>query len=157
MSVESFELAFGRGFLVLSGLRLKRSGGSAITLEELDTTQPISSPTGGYSVFPILKRPGAPFDFVSVGRAPGNDIVLGDQSVSMFHAFFRETAEGFVLQDGNSKNGTCKNGREVPRRGAEQVALLAPGDRVEFGSVPLTFFRADGLLELIGGLAHTKW
>lgn len=154
--MEAFEAAFGRAFLVLSGLKLRR-GASPITLGDAPTTDCISTPSGGFTVFAVLKRPGAPFDFVSVGRAAGNDIVLGDPSISKFHAFLRETDEGFVLQDGGSKNGTTRNEGRVAPRGAGRPVVLSPGDRVRFGSVPLTFLRADGLLDLVKSLAHTRW
>ncbi len=158
LSLEAFERAFGRAFLVLSGLKLRRGANTRVTLDDEESTNPgVAAPTGGFSVFPVLKRPGAPFDFVSVGRAAGNDIVLGDVSVSKFHAYLREVDEGFVLQDGNSRNGTTRNEQTVPRRGGGKPVLLAPGDRVKFGSVPMTFLRADGLLELVRGTSHTKW
>lgn len=160
-SVEAFEAAFGRGFLVLAGLKLKRASTRATVDDgsrDDDSTDPgRNAPTGGFVVFPIQKRPDAPFDFVSVGRAPGNDIVIGDASVSKFHAYLRETDEGFVLQDGGSRNGTTRNDEPVAARGRGKPLLLVPGDRVSFGSVTLTFLRPDGVLELVRGTAHTKW
>lgn len=156
-SLEAFEARFGRGFLVLSGLRLRRGGNTYITLGDARTTDNISSPTGGFTVFPIQKRPGAPFDFVSLGRASGNDLVVGDPSVSKFHAFLRQDGAHFVLQDGGSKNGTTANDRRVPSRNSGKPLVLIAGDRVKFGSVPMTFLLAEGLLELVHGLAHTSW
>lgn len=159
-ALETFEAAFGRGFLVLSGLKLRR-GSSRATLDDLDdddSTNPGKNvPTGGFVVFPIQKRPDAPFDFVSVGRAPGNDIVLGHSSVSKFHAYLRETEEGFVLQDGGSRNGTRRNDVPVAARGHGKPVLLAAGDQLKFGSVTVTYLRASGLLELVRGTAHTTW
>lgn len=156
-SREELEDAFGRGFFVLSGLRLKR-GSMRATIDDDDSTDPgRNKPTGGFVVFPIQKRPDAPFDFVSVGRATGNDIVLGNSSVSKFHAFLRETEGGFVLQDGGSRNGTTRNDVPVAPRGHGKPTRLVPGDRVRFGGVALVFVDAEGLLELLSGTAHTKW
>lgn len=156
-SVAAFEAAYGRGFLVLVGLKLKR-GSTRATVDDGESTDPgRNAPSGGFTVFPVQKRPDAPFDFVSVGRAPGNDIIIGDASVSKFHAYLRETEEGFVLQDGGSRNGTTRNDVPVAARGHGKPVVLAPGDRVKFGAVTLTFMRAEGLLELVRGTAHTTW
>lgn len=142
---------------MLAGLKLKRGSMRATVNDDASTDPGRSPPSGGFVVFPIQKRPDAPFDFVSVGRAPGNDIVLGDASVSKFHAYLRETEEGFVVQDGGSRNGTTRNGVPVAARGQGKPTLLAPGDQVKFGAVTLTFLHADGLFDLLRGTAHTTW
>jgi len=68
---------------------------------------------------------------VRVGRAPDNDIVLGDESVSRHHARIEIDAGSGTARvvDLMSTNGTRVNGRPVA------ASALAAGDDVEFGSV----------------------
>lgn len=48
-----------------------------------------------------------------VGRAPGNEIRLDDQSVSRQHAEISKTESGWFVKDLGSKNGTMVNGQPV--------------------------------------------
>ena len=70
----------------------------------------------------------------TIGRVPGNDIVLGDASISSKHARIVRTADGFAIEDSGSRNGTFVNSEAVtaPR-------LLADGDIVRLGKILLTF------------------
>ncbi|GAA1275278.1 DUF1707 and FHA domain-containing protein [Kitasatospora nipponensis] len=65
-----------------------------------------------------------------IGRAPGSDLRLSDISVSRAHAELRRDADGWVLHDLGSTNGTHVNGRRVT--GSTPVR---PGDLVAFGSL----------------------
>jgi adenylate cyclase len=65
---------------------------------------------------------------VTFGRAPSNQVVLGDPEVSKFHAEIVLESNAFVLRDLGSSNGTHVNGRAVKSH------RLAPGDRVVIGS-----------------------
>jgi ABC transport system ATP-binding/permease protein len=149
-------LAFGQAFLVLSGVKLKPARAPQVTLGSPETTD-VATTTGTFTVFPVLKRPEAPFDFVTVGRASGNDVVIAHPSISKFHAFLRQQADGFWLQDGGSRNGTLQNGAAVASRGKGNPSLLRPGDRLRFGSVPVTFLLAEGMLDLVRELKGTAW
>ncbi|MCX4750681.1 FHA domain-containing protein [Kitasatospora sp. NBC_01287] len=64
-----------------------------------------------------------------VGRAPGSDLRLTDISVSRWHAELRRNANGWVLYDLGSTNGTQVNGHRVT--GGVPVR---PGDQISFGS-----------------------
>lgn len=64
-------------------------------------------------------------DVVRLGRAPDNDIPVSGRFVSGVHAEIRQTAEGYVLRDLDSRNGTYVNGRETRRH------RLQHGDRVD--------------------------
>ena len=69
----------------------------------------------------------------TVGRAPGSDIELPDDSVSSRHARLEETDRGWRLSDLQSTNGTFVNERRI------DSAELNPGDGVLFGEVRATF------------------
>lgn len=65
-----------------------------------------------------------------IGRAPGCDLRLTDGSVSRSHAELRREADGWILYDLGSTNGTHVNGRRVT--GGIPVR---PGDQVAFGGL----------------------
>jgi predicted component of type VI protein secretion system len=67
----------------------------------------------------------------SVGRSGEADLVVGDLTVSRLHAQILRTADGFVLTDLGSTNGTWLGGRRV---GQVQVV---PGDAVLLGDLTL--------------------
>lgn len=72
----------------------------------------------------------------SVGRQPGNDIVLNTTAVSRYHARF-DAADGQVyLVDLGTVNGTFINDKPVPSD--SRVALLS-GDVVQMGDMTLIF------------------
>lgn len=76
-----------------------------------------------------VMRAGVPFTIgggLSIGRAPGNDVVLEEGVVSGRHA--RVVPPGTVVDEG-STNGTLVNGRPVTGRQA-----LREGDVVQVGS-----------------------
>lgn len=65
---------------------------------------------------------------VSVGRGPTNDIVLPDDTVSSRHAALWADANGIMVQDLGSRNGTFIN--DVRVRGVSRAGI---GDTVRFG------------------------
>jgi hypothetical protein len=69
--------------------------------------------------FPIGDAP------VTFGRGEDNDIVIPDPAVSRVHAELRQEADGFVVSDRGSANGTRVNGE--PLTGARR---LRPGDEI---------------------------
>ena len=70
----------------------------------------------------------------TVGRTPANTIALRDVSVSAKHAQVIRTAEGFVIEDVGSRNGTFVNSEKLTEK-----RLLADGDLVRLGKIILTF------------------
>ena len=53
-------------------------------------------------------------DRITVGRAAGNDIVLGDDGqVSRVHAVLERLGGGWSIRDVSSRNGTFVNGNRV--------------------------------------------
>lgn len=85
---------------------------------------------------PIHKRAGSGKDFierVSVGRAPNNDIVIRDDSVSKVHAWFARGEEGnMYIADAGSRNKTLVNGVAIPLQSPEETNS---GDAIRFGVV----------------------
>lgn len=73
---------------------------------------------------------GAP---LTIGRTEGNDVCIDHPTVSGRHARVEPMAEGFVLTDLGSRNGSFVNGKKVTR------ALLRPNDWISLGSHVLVF------------------
>ncbi len=77
---------------------------------------------------------GAPVTF---GRDEGNDIVLDDLSASRLHAELRQEADGYVLADRGSSNGTWVNGAPVTTH------RLRSGDEIQIGDQTFRFEMSD--------------
>lgn len=71
-------------------------------------------------------------DKVTIGRAAGNDVVIGDDFVSSHHVEIDPSPRGPVLEDLESTNGTIVNGKTVG-----YPVPLRTGDLVEIGRVKL--------------------
>lgn len=80
------------------------------------------------NVFPLLEAE------QTIGRAPTNQICLPDGSVSSVHARIVRTAEGFAVEDLQSRNGTFVNGEKVDGKRS-----LADGDLIRLGKIIMTF------------------
>jgi pSer/pThr/pTyr-binding forkhead associated (FHA) protein len=72
-------------------------------------------------------------NFFMIGRAPSNQIVIDQPTVSAQHAVLLRVGDSFWLKDLNSTNGTQINGAFVTD------AELKDGDTIRFGSV-IAFF-----------------
>src|SRR4029077_5110943 len=70
---------------------------------------------------------------VTIGRGPGNQIVLKDLASSSRHAQLLKEGDRWSLEDRGSLNKTFVNGTEV------QKVPLSPGDRILIGSTELVF------------------
>lgn len=70
----------------------------------------------------------------TIGRAAQNDVVLHDTYVGRKHAEIHKAAEGYVIVDLNSHNGTLVNDARIA---APQV--LQPGDRIQIGETVVVF------------------
>jgi DNA-binding response OmpR family regulator len=80
-----------------------------------------------------------------IGRDAGNDLCLSDRQVSRRHALIRRLADGYVVEDCGSKNGTWVNG--VPVAGATR---LVDGDEVTIAAVyKLHFVDAEATAPLV--------
>jgi hypothetical protein len=170
LDTPEFRARHGNAFLVHYGAigKLRRP-------EKLQPTQifkdetpffagsPLRLLKNDYLVYPIVSTGRSPYpSMITVGRTRNNDIVLPDESVSKFHAFFREpeasgipgaapTGNGaaMLLQDAGSRNGTLFNGAPVPSQRHCGPVVVSMGGQVRFGLVELTFLDAEGLRELV--------
>jgi hypothetical protein len=98
-------------------------------------------------VYPVRRNGHSAGHLITVGRAPDNDVVVPDASISRFHAYVKEGADRqWLIQDAGSTNGTSVNGHSVPRQGNGSPIALNSGDDVRLGQVELTFLDADSLL-----------
>ncbi len=77
---------------------------------------------------------GAPVTF---GRDENNDVVIDDLSASRLHAELRQEADGYVLADRGSSNGTWVNGAAVTAH------RLRPGDEIMIGDQLFRFEVSD--------------
>jgi pSer/pThr/pTyr-binding forkhead associated (FHA) protein len=74
----------------------------------------------------------------SAGRHPDSDIFLDDVTVSRRHAEFTRAAQGYLVRDVGSLNGTYVNRERI-----EEV-LLTDGDEVQIGKYRLVFLTGSG-------------
>ncbi len=74
---------------------------------------------------------------VSIGRSGSNAIFLDDITVSRTHATIAKGAEGFVLKDAGSLNGTYINNVSVTEHS------LVSGDEFQIGKFHLLFIGAN--------------
>jgi pSer/pThr/pTyr-binding forkhead associated (FHA) protein len=84
---------------------------------------------GGRSgeAFPINR------ELMTIGRAPNSDVFLDDITVSREHARLERTANGLVLTDQGSLNGTYVNRERI------ESAQLSDGDELQIGKYRLAY------------------
>jgi hypothetical protein len=87
---------------------------------------------------PPLTFPRGAGDSFSIGRAAECDLTIADMSVSRVHATLERTADGWLLTDLSSTNGTRVNGWRARGR----VPVKA-GDVVSFGNARYSLRAAD--------------
>jgi len=73
-------------------------------------------------------------EMTTIGSTSGNDIVLGDRTVSKRHAEIGVSGGKFYVYDMNSTNGTFVNGQACKGR-----YYLRDGDEIRIGNVLLVF------------------
>lgn len=78
-------------------------------------------------------------EVVTLGRDPGNRIVISSSYISSFHARFQRLreADSFELTDLGSNNGTRVNGHKVEKK------VLGHGDMIQFGPALIARFEID--------------
>jgi FHA domain-containing protein len=74
-----------------------------------------------------------PHQMVTIGRAPDNDVVVGDPATSGHHGRIEDREGSFWISDLGSTNGTLVNGEPVIEK------ELADGDTIAIGQNSLRF------------------
>src|SRR4051794_11015243 len=74
---------------------------------------------------------------VSIGTAPGNDLVITDPTVSRHHFSLAATSEGFLLKDLGSSNGTWVGNVRL------QQGYVESGARIRVGRTTLRIDLVD--------------
>jgi transcriptional regulator with GAF, ATPase, and Fis domain len=107
-------------------------------LSTVSTSMPSLSPDGaalsvlsGSAKGRVVRLPGALGAVITVGKAPGNDLVLDDPTVSRRHLSVRRTEAGLELCDLESTNGVFVGTTRI------RTALVEPGTMLRAGDVEL--------------------
>jgi hypothetical protein len=133
----AFAKKHATAFLVLHRGDFKRPKGPQQTGTFLAPTPEVTADVTPIA-FAIKRKPTSEFPFVSVGRVENNDLYLPDETISKFHAYFKEENGQVVLQDGRSRNGTFVNGEKIAARGEGAPVVVGDGSVVRFGTVSAT-------------------
>ena len=147
LTTAAFEARHGSAFLLLTATGLAQPKGPAATEVYLLGDDDPSAHTADLSVLvlPLKQREDSAGHLLTVGRAPENDVVIPDRSVSRFHAFFKRERGSYLLQDAGSTNGTEVNCAPVAAKGNGPATALKRGDTVRLGQLDFTFVDATGL------------
>lgn len=70
------------------------------------------------------------FDGLRIGRAEDNDVVIADGRVSRHHARIVADADGFLIEDSRSSNGTFVDGVSLERARLHPGASIVVGETV---------------------------
>lgn len=106
---------------------------------EEDATIAIDALDTGQGMLVVMRGPGSGSrftldrDVVSAGRHPESDIFLDDVTVSRRHAEVLRQADGYVVRDTGSLNGTYLNRERI------EEAPIANGDELQIGRFKLVF------------------
>jgi pSer/pThr/pTyr-binding forkhead associated (FHA) protein len=82
-------------------------------------------------------------DLIRIGRAPSNDVVIDDPTVSAQHASLTKSPSGYRLKDLGSTNGTQINGVSITEAG------LKDGAEIRFGYVTGVFRDATASIDQV--------
>ena len=80
---------------------------------------------------------------IRIGKAPENDLVISDETVSRVHFEIVRDAKGYLVRDLNSTNGTFLDGAEI------KEAYLRAGSVVGAGAVELKFTPFEERIEIL--------
>lgn len=145
LDADAIAARFGRAFMVSCARDPGTGADVSVSAFEDD-------PTGSLqvTVFFARRRAGSDQLVVTIGRGAGNDISFTDESVSRFHAYLKEGADGcYHLQDAKSLHGTTVDETAVAARGSGPPTELRNGQTIRFGAVSTIFVDAAGLLPLL--------
>ena len=103
-------------------------------------------------IIPVRKRrdSNAFAMMITLGRAPNNDLVIPDQRVSKFHAYFRKLGQHWMVNDANSMNGTWVDGQPIP---SDRSAALKSGSTIRLAeTLEMVFLEPVELFAKLQGM-----
>lgn len=113
--------------LAIAILAVRRRGSVPASGSRVDAALNVTYADGGTKAFRITTGR------TTIGRSPGNHLVLHDSEVSTNHAEILASSEGFLLRDLGSANGTTLNGQPI------KEAALNSGDEIGMGTTRIVF------------------
>jgi len=120
-----------------AAFQLDAPGGDEATSIEMDDLPP-----GGLLVVRAGPNAGSRFaiekDLITAGRHPDSDIFLDDITVSRRHAEVMRQADGYIVRDVGSLNGTYVNRQRIDE------SRLEDGDELQVGKFKLVFIDGPG-------------
>ncbi|HXU70931.1 MAG TPA: FHA domain-containing protein [Polyangia bacterium] len=130
---------------------LARIPTGTIRIVDVSKTKTNAPPERGRPLVLPLRKVQSTFpSMITVGRTDNNDLVVPDEQVSKFHAFFRLVGDRVELTDAGSRNGTFVGSVKLAARGGG--AAVNRGDRFAFGAVEFQLFDARGCWEWLRNL-----
>ncbi|MCO5168528.1 MAG: FHA domain-containing protein [Planctomycetes bacterium] len=105
------------------------------------------APREGAMIIPVRKRrdSNAFAMMITLGRAPNNDLVIPDQRVSKFHAYFRKLGQQWTINDANSMNGTWVGAQRIS---SDRSAALQSGASIRLAeTLEMIFLLPEELYE----------
>ncbi|MEO8408241.1 MAG: FHA domain-containing protein [Oxalobacteraceae bacterium] len=94
---------------------------------------------------------------ITIGRRPGNDIVIDNLAISGRHAAITTIHEGSLLEDLGSTNGTLVNGQPVKRHFLQNGDVIELARyRLQYQSEPQRDSAHQARLTIIGGAGNGK-
>ena len=106
--------------------------------------------SGEGTAFLLQKRASNAFPMgITVGRTENNDIVLSDNTVSRFHAWFQQDRKlGWTCADADSRGGTWLDGEKLKPQTATALPKMA---RLRFAGLELFYFEPSTFFEYLQG------
>lgn len=134
--------------VIILGTHGHAKASAATVMNTNDTEEPGTDPSmempisahlkDDYHVYFLKKQPNQPYpEKVLLGRSPGNDIVVKNQTVSRVQASFQQSNDSWWIYDLGATNGTFVNGRKL---GANMKAVLRSDDCIAFGPKIFGFY-----------------
>lgn len=117
-----------------------------------DAGMPVARPRVGepivYELRKSVQKTNAFAMGITLGRTENNDLVVDDNSVSRFHAWFQQDprTHDWKVVDAESKYGTYVNGTKLSPNVA---TVLTDGARLRVGDVQMTYFVPASFLAML--------
>ena len=81
----------------------------------------------------VIKEAPITQTMLTIGRKPGNDVVIDNQAISGSHARIVEENQTFFIEDLNSLNGTFLNGQKITKYALKHGDIILIGNHtIEF-------------------------